>query len=148
MKLIKLFVLSILLGSLIIPVRPALAAECYGSDCHGQDPVDMGCSGWTVMRLLDEGSSGAMWTELRYSDGTSCYSNWTKVSNYNNNVRRLWARLTQNNDPDYTVAQQEEQNIYSYIWTNMETAANEWCAKGDQGYSYQAFDTHSAYTCG
>lgn len=148
MKLIKLFVLSVMIGSLLFPVRPALAAGCYGSSCNGQDPFDMSCSGWTVMRLFDEGSSGAMWTELRYSDGSSCYSNWTKVTNYNNYVRHLRALLTQNDSPTFTISQQEDQHIYSYIWTNMQTAANVWCAHGDQGYSYQDFDIHSAYTCG
>lgn len=147
-KSIKFFILSVMLVSLLFPMQSAFAAGCYGSSCHGQDPNAMGCSGWTVMRLLDEGSSGAVWTELRYSNGSSCYSNWTKVSNYNNYVRHLRAQLTQNNSPLYSVAQQEEQHIYSYIWTNMETAENVWCAKGAQGFSNLPLDTFSAPTCG
>lgn len=149
MKVFKFFVSLIIIGSILLPFQPVFAAGCYESTCHGKDPNAMGCSGWTVMRLFNENStSGGLWTELRYSNGSSCYSNWTKVSNYNYNVRHLTARLSTNNPPTYTVAQIEDKHIYSYIWTNMETAQNVWCAKGDQGLPGQPTDLHSAYTCG
>lgn len=150
MKTIKYIIASIMILILLTPSGSAMAAGCNGTSCNGKDPHLMGCDGSTsqiIGTVIWSGPSGTLWTSLRYSPSGTCYANWTKTWNQNNNVRHLRAELTKD-DAIFTIVQVDDSSSYSLIWSPMNTAANRYCSIGRMGFPNSSFDTFTDPTCG
>lgn len=155
MKDIKVFVivsfLAILLG---IPVGKVNASphfsSCYGSSCNYKDPALQGCSAITANAAWAWGSSGQVRTDLRWSNSSDCYSNWsraTKTYPYYYVTRHLKAYLS-----DYYGNNRVTPTEYYYgtqIWTDMYSGAYYNCAKAKMGPAGSgSFDAVTVKACG
>ncbi len=153
MKDIKLFVivsaLAILLGMPIGKVSAAPRLSCYGSGCNYKDPGIQGCSAITANAAWAWGSSGQVRTDLRWSNSSYCYSNWsraTKTYPYYG-ARHLKAYLTDYYDNDRVTP--TEYGYGTQIWTDMYSGASYNCAKAKMGMPGSGpFDAETVKACG
>ena len=69
-------VLVLLVGAILLPAQPSMAASCSGSSCSGLNPQTAGCSTGAVVKK--EFSSDSLTLQIRYS--STCRAWWARAT--------------------------------------------------------------------